>query len=413
MMTSYCLRSRNAASIAVMALFWLAIAQGSVAAVGAGLAAAAEVLPVEGPPFAAGLNSIDAGWQIEFSGEMPRRLPAEDLVAWGAFADAAHGSQILLAGGGLLVADVVGLDKEVLRCEGDALGQSKLPLESVQGVLWHPPADRPRRDRLAQRVRSAAGDQDRLILDNGDELSGTVAGLREDVLQFESAGATTEIATSRLAAVVFNPALAARPRSAGLRAMVGFADGSQLLASKLLVRNGQAQLQSAGLGEVKFPSEKITALQPFGGKAVYLSDLSPASYKFIPLLRLNWPYHADANVMGGALRAGGHLYLKGLGVHSALRLTYDLDQSYRRLQAELAVDDQTQSRGSVEFRVFVDSGNGQWQAKFASAIQRGGQAPTAMSVDIGNARRISLLVEFADHGDELDHADWLNARLIK
>ena len=29
------------------------------------------------------------------------------------------------------------------------------------------------------------------------------------------------------------------------------------------------------------------------------------------------------------------------------------------------------------------------------------------------AARMALLVEFADRGDELDHANWLNARLVK
>jgi hypothetical protein len=378
------------------------------------VAAAPDALPVDGAPFAAELMSVDTAWQIKFAaGDSLRRLPAADLVAWGALVDPVGGPQILLAGGGLLIADVVGLDKETLHCEGDLIAKIKLPLEAVTGILWHPPGDRTRRDRLMARVRAAEGDADQLILDNGDELKCTVTALHEGVVKVQTPGGPVDVEVSRLAAVIFNPALAARPPVSGLRAMLGFSDGSRLLATRLTLSGADAGLQGFGIGELRLRSDKLVAIQPFGGRAVYLSDLKPASYKFVPFLQFSWPYHQDVNVAGGQLRCAGKLYLKGLGVHSASRLTYDLDQPYRFLQAELGIDDQTQGGGSVEFRVFVDTGNGTWQPRYTSLIQRGGESPTAMSVDLTDAKRISLLVEFADRGDELDDADWLNARLIK
>ena len=87
----------------------------------------------------------------------------------------------------------------------------------------------------------------------------------------------------------------------------------------------------------------------------------------MPYLDLSWPYHNDRNVTGGLLRCGGRLYLKGLGVHSAARLSYALDGRYRRFQAELGIDDSTGGRGSVEFRVLVDG-----RQRYASGPIRGG-----------------------------------------
>ena len=49
----------------------------------------------------------------------------------------------------------------------------------------------------------------------------------------------------------------------------------------------------------------------------------------------------------------------------------------------------------------------------ASEVVRGGQPPVPISVDLDGVKRISLLVDFADRGDELDHADWLDARLAR
>ncbi len=155
------------------------------------------------------------------------------------------------------------------------------------------------------------------------------------------------------------------------------------------------------------------ALLPLGGRVDYLSDMKPSSYRHIPYLQLSWPFAADASVSGGRLRAGGMLYLKGLGMHSPARITYDLDEPFRRFEAEVAIDAAAGRNGSVVFRVFTDDGGGSWAERATSEIVRGGDPPVPISVDLAGGKRISLLVDYADRGDEQDHADWLNARLVR
>lgn len=383
-----------------------------------------QAVPVDGAPFQARLAGIDADWTLHFLvGETPRNMPAADLICWGAFVDAAAGPQLLLAGGGLLIADVLDIDSEFLQADAELFGPVKLPLEQVAGILFHPPTDRARRDALSQRVLNAKGETDRLFLDNGDELPGTVAGLKDQVLTLETASGKLPIEIGRVSALVFNPSLAAKARPVGVRSWIGFRDGSRVLAAGLSSEGGQSAIKLAGGSELKTRApagragsadkEPIAALQPLGGRATYLSDLPAASNRHVPYLQLAWTYRGDRSVLDRSLRAAGRLYLKGLGLHSAARLTYDLDKTYRRLDAELAIDDETQSGGSVECRVFIDLGDGKWQPRYASPVIRGGAAPAPISVDLKGAKRISLLVDFADHGDQLDHVDWLNARLVK
>ena len=100
-------------------------------------------------------------------------------------------------------------------------------------------------------------------------------------------------------------------------------------------------------------------------------------------------------------------------MHSPSRITYDLERPYQRFEAEAAIDQEAENRGSVVFRVFVDDGSGQWQPRAATEIVRGRQPPVPISVDLAGAKRMSLLVDYADRGDELDHADWLGARLVR
>jgi hypothetical protein len=132
----------------------------------------------------------------------------------------------------------------------------------------------------------------------------------------------------------------------------------------------------------------------------------------VPYLSIEWPFERDRNVVGGPLAASGRRYLKGLGMHSASRITYRLDGKFRRLDATAAIDDSANKKGSVTFGVYVLRDN-QWKSAYTSAVMRGGDAPLLVSVNVESAQGLTLTVDFADRGDELDHADWLDARLVK
>jgi hypothetical protein len=231
-------------------------------------------------------------------------------------------------------------------------------------------------------------------------------------VKIRTAAGETSIAKEKIGAIALDPSLAAKPDTKQPRVWVGFKDGSRVIASAIAVDAGQVKLATTALPKLAVPATKLIAIQPLDGRATYLSDLKPSTYQHIPFLDLKWPYRNDRNVLGSQLRAGGRLYLKGLGMHSAARLTYDLDKPFRALAAEAAIDDQTTGHGSALFRVYTDDGSGNWQFKYESPVVRGGTAPLAVSVDLTGAKRLSLLVDFADRGDELAHADWLNARLL-
>jgi hypothetical protein len=104
--------------------------------------------------------------------------------------------------------------------------------------------------------------------------------------------------------------------------------------------------------------------------------------------------------------------LKGIGMHSASRLTYRLERKYQRFEAAIAVDDSADGRGSVTFGVYVLRG-GAWQDAYRSGIVRGGDVPLPISVDLDGAEGLTLTVDYADRGDEMDRADWLDARLVE
>jgi hypothetical protein len=156
----------------------------------------------------------------------------------------------------------------------------------------------------------------------------------------------------------------------------------------------------------------LVAIQGDSSKFEYLSDLAGADYRFVPYLQLAWPLMRDRNMLDEPLAVGGKQYLKGLGMHSAARVTYKLAVPYQRFDAAIAIDDAAKGRGSAVFGVYIER-DGKWQPTLTSDTIRGGEAPRPVSVDLRGATGLTLTVDYADRGDELDYADWLDARLVR
>lgn len=382
------------------------------------------------------LLGIDEHWQVslQLAGER-QSVPAASIVAWGAQRDATRGPQVLLTDGSQLVTRGLNLAGERLaaQCElwgepqgTDVWGTVNLSLAQVRGILFRPPLDSLQRDRLIARLLAAEGERDRLLLDNGDELSGVLTGLDDAQVRLDTPAGAAVVPRDKIIAALLDPALRPAPRPAGLHALIGFRTGSVLNVAKA---ETAPQVVAGEATDVRLtlvcgavlnsnPDEAnvwqaAVSLQVLGGDALYLSDLKTLGYKHVPLLSLPWSYGNDRNVLGGMLRAGKERWPKGLGMHSTSRLAWALPAGMKRFAAELAVDAAAGDAGSVRYRVYRDNPSGDFVLAYESDIVRGGQAPVPMSVDIDGARRLVLIVEYADHGDQRDYANWLNARLEK
>ncbi len=334
-----------------------------------------------------------------------------DLVEWGVPAEYRKITYVVLADGGAVAAETVAVTGEFLDFISASLGSHTVGLAQVRGVVFRPPASTAARDRLFQSLASATGDRDRVLMIDGDELQGTLTSLDSRHVSLQAAVGAAQVELGRVAAVVFNPALTAKPNLSGRRFLVGFHDGSQFTARSVSSKEGRVafvptiEVRPEDAWECELGD--LVSLQTFGGRATYLSDLAPTGYKHVPYLELSRPYHLDRSADGNFLRAGRRRYAKGIGMHSTSRLSFPLDPAHKTFAAEIAIDDETDDRGSVTFRVFVDA-----EERFRSEIVRGGDAPKPISVDVAGGKTLSLVVDFAERGDEQDHADWLNARLL-
>jgi sRNA-binding regulator protein Hfq len=265
-------------------------------------------------------------------------------------------------------------------------------------------------------VNGKSMNTDSVQLTNGDQLTGKLTELDRGSLAIDALGGAVKLPVSRGEMI----RLAGEQHVGGFvekqpaaRMIVGTREGSMIFANAMRANDKGVEIEMACGVKLKGDSlDEIVAIQSLAGPIVYLSDLKGANYRSVPYLSMAWPYRRDRNVLGEPIDVRGERYWKGIGMHSAARLTYALDRPYARFESAVAVDDSAEGRGSVTFAVYVQR-DGKWGEAFKSGVVRGGDAPLPVSVDLRGAKGITLTVDFADHGDELDHAVWLDPRLVR
>jgi hypothetical protein len=370
--------------------------------------------------------------------------PLTEIVRWGNPVAPRAQTIVVLANGGQLVtaADWSGgaaarLERDVVVVLSDTFGEVRLPREVVSGLVFAQRRSVRAREELVQRVRGGretepspnpvrprspqaslkgrGKGEDAVLLTNGDWVSGKLVQLERGSLTIETASGAAKLPLSRIDAIKIGERTEPSPNPSlkGRGIVVGLRDGSllyvdQIEAGARELRVKAAGWEAAGSGN----ASDVVSLQQIGGPVVYLSNLEPASYRHVPYLSIEWPYRRDRNVEGGPLVVGGKRYLKGIGMHSAARLTYPFGGKYKRFDAAVAIDDTAERHGSVTFAVYVIR-DGKLQEAYKSDVVRGGEPPRQVSVDVSGAESLTLVVDYADRGDEMDRADWLDARLLQ
>jgi len=436
---------------------FLGVILGGLAVVLAGLLAAQGTCgericrTVDGKAFPARLQRITNTQQFVFATDAGEQaLKLEELTTWGALRDTTDGTQVVLADGSVIVADAVRLEGDSLVVQTQRFGEpkgfsiagtSRLPVRSLKAIVFRVPISPAKRDELLKDIHGADGNEDQLWLANGDVLRGTVTRLqpaqREDdrtgpmTVGINTAAGAVEIEPKtpqgrlreKVRALVFNPLLAREVPAAKPAVLVGLEDGSRLWVKRFQSDGERIHFELHGGVELtSYPDEdivrRINALQAFPDSVRYLSSLRPIDYRHTPLLNRTWQLGVNESVAGGRLRSAGNLYLRGIGMHARSRVVYRLDRPYRRFEAELAVDESAGAKGSVQFIVATIDGREVKQlypdpAESEPRIIRGGEAPRPIAVDITDRSNLVLFVTEADHGTQLDRANWLNARLIQ
>lgn len=404
---------------------------------------------VKGTRFDGSLSRFDGDrFHFDVSGQ-ERVVALPELLLWGRTAEVrkpvTQGGYLLLTDGGLIAGEVTAITAEHVQFESlrrpGLWTSNRLPRTAVRAIVYQASASAAVREQFEAKLLAASETHDRLLLSDGDSLTGALlaAAAAPDtsettaasVLRFLPPGAKEPlaIAQERIVAVVLGGravARAAEPKSMPPNSFwLGLADGSLILANScqledatvtITLKSGASLTAKATDSEVEPPEtfwNRVVFVQPLSANVVYLSDLKTIGFKHVPLLDWQQEYANDRSVTHSRLRVAGERSVKGIGMPATSRLAYEIPPGAKQFEAEIALDDAAGRQGSVIFRVFLEGSGGVWKPAFESSTLRGGDPAQSVRVPLGTASRLALVVDMADRGDQCDWANWLNARFVK
>ena len=381
------------------------------------------------------IQSIDETCVKIQAGEKQLEFLPSEVFELGAIQEHAGRPWIVLTHGEVIVVDKVTLG--VADIVGDSLTWKKFrcPLEMVQAVLYQPPHDLLARDKLVQTVmaRDMRG-EDGVVLQDGTTLTGKVNVLDDRRLALTATGLKmpVEFAVSAVRAVFFAREVEQAEPSNEVQ-QFGFNNGSYG-GAKNVIRDGEKLVWQTVSGlkletlppflvsEIASynPWSAVSYYRPVGKQLLFLHDVKPTQYRYVPIFksvsdkRIARSYALGRNAVGGTLRVAGKLYLAGVGMVSVSRLTFDIPAGYTRFRSDVGIDSRAAEQGSVSVHVLLQGKQGsEWQTAYDSPVVRGGDDLRSIDVPLGDARRLSLVVDMADRADILDYANWVNARFVK
>lgn len=200
-------------------------------------------------------------------------------------------------------------------------------------------------------------------------------------------------------------ARAGRPGDHTGSMLVHLRDGSLLWGKPEAIDQAKLSVQSSG-NTWTFQWSDIARIDIRSNRMQYLSQMQPTQVN-IESLFVGGALQRDRNFMHRPIQLAGRRYEKGLGMHSPVSATYDLDGRFDRFVATIGIDDQTDGRGDCLFKVEVDG-----QVRLNQRMT-GSDEPRDIRIDVSGASRLRLMVEAGEDHDLADHANWADARLIR
>jgi hypothetical protein len=161
-------------------------------------------------------------------------------------------------------------------------------------------------------------------------------------------------------------------------------------------------------GEVMTVKNAGAAPPPPTGATVFASDLA-----YQAISNGYGPVEKDTSngeklaADGKTITLNGVTYAKGFGTHANSEVLVNLNGGYTTFMADVGVDDEVGSAGSVVFQIFLDD-----IKVYDSGVMTGATATRSVSIDVTGHSKMQLVVTDAGDGMDNDHADWANARLV-
>ncbi len=115
----------------------------------------------------------------------------------------------------------------------------------------------------------------------------------------------------------------------------------------------------------------------------------------------------NKSVTSQTMTIDGRTFETGVSTHADSILHIELDGKTQQFTAYVGVDDATGPRGTIRFKIYVDS-----KKVFDSGVLKGTDGGKEIDIPLTGAKHMILMVTSAGDGVDYDHADWALAQFI-
>ncbi len=383
------------------ALAWSLVAVGSLSVSATVSAMAATVTPLEGLPLTPAVVLMqgdqvvadgkpigilaDIDWiEFERPGPATAGRPAPRFGVWltdGSWVPATTLSAApdAPAGGGMIRALT-------------AFGTHDLSLASIAG--WG-----------VTEVVPAGGDLDRVVVASGP-VDGRIQGLANGKLLIATSLDPEPLALDIPDILGLRLAQVPKPAPAAGTTLLATTDPLRP-PTRLRLHGDQLELVASGQ-PASGPLLRTLRLVVDGKRRLWLSDLTPVSIDEQGAFGVVWPWTRDTDLAGGPLLLGGVRYAKGLTVHSAATLTWELAGTCSRLRAMIGISDAVTPEGDCPVTLRGD-GKVLWQRP----RMRGSEPPMPLDLEVRGVKRLELDIGLGERFDIGDHVVLADAYLVR
>ena len=300
------------------------------------------------------------------------------------------------------------MSNEIISWQNPVIGALKFPLSNLRSIS--------RKDKATRPVNETAEDQ--VHLSNKDMVRGAVTGIENNVISVQVGGDISSVPLSGVDSIAFSSVKKAPLTTRYWKLML--TDGSVLTADELKSQGDSlifTLLAAAKITDRKNESASLTILQSqvlsieqFNGPISWLSDREPKVNVHTPFSSETvLPGRMNLNVFGKPIRFGSDTFDKGIGVHANSTMTFPLDGSYKIFRTRYAIDSNGETgKAAVHVQILLDG-----KVVHETNDFRSFKISPVISVDLNNAKELTLMVTAAGLTDAQDRLNWIDCALVK
>lgn len=251
---------------------------------------------------------------------------------------------------------------------------------------------------------------DLVTLTNGDSLHGIIANVAAGKVTIQADAGNSDLPMESIREIHFATSPNHGPAGRGFR--IRLDDGSSLVGANLKVVAGDLTLMLGKSTQVKVLLAHVATIEQVNGPLSWLSSRPTVENLCIPFLgspRQN-AAHMDRNWTGqDPIQFGSRVFAHGIGVHSYSRLSWALDGAYHKFRTRFAIDSRDPNpKADVTVRILLDG-----KTAFEQQHVRAGMLSDEITQDLGEAKKLTLEVDYGDNLDTQDRFNWIEPALVR